>query len=117
MTIGKYLLLIILIFVLDLPWILLTQSFVSKMLGDALVLRPLPALVVYLALAYLAMLPKSAVEAFSLGLAVYTVYDFTNLATLKTYDWRFAFADSVWGGILFTLVFYLNQRTFLSGTL
>jgi uncharacterized membrane protein len=44
---------------------------------------------------------KSPQEAFYVGAATYAVYDFTNLATLKNYDVKFAFADSLWGGILF----------------
>ena len=47
---------------------------------------------------------RSAQDAFLLGLVVYGVYDFTNLATLANYDWRFAVADSLWGGVLFTIV-------------
>jgi uncharacterized membrane protein len=32
---------------------------------------------------------------------VYAVYDFTNVAIFEDYDWKFAIADSLWGGILF----------------
>jgi uncharacterized membrane protein len=32
------------------------------------------------------------------------VYDFTNYALLKDYDFRFAVADTVWGGVLFSMV-------------
>jgi uncharacterized membrane protein len=102
----QYLAIALLIMVLDLPWLILTQPYVTKMFGTELTLRLLPAIVVYLALAYLVKLPKKASEAFLLGLTVYAVYDFTNLATLKRYDWRFACADSIWGGVLFTAVFY-----------
>jgi uncharacterized membrane protein len=51
----------------------------------------------------------SEAEAFLLGLCVYAVYDFTNLATLVNYDWRFAVADSLWGGVLFMIVYYVLQ--------
>jgi uncharacterized membrane protein len=99
----------VLILVLDLPWLILSNAFSSSMIrkiqGSELSLRVLPALLVYLALAYLAGLPKTVVAAFLLGLCVYAVYDFTNLATLTNYDWRFAAADSLWGGVLFATVF------------
>jgi uncharacterized membrane protein len=105
-----------LIVLLDIPWLTLSNEFVGRMIhriqGHSLELKVLPALVVYLALAYLAFIPKTAVEAFALGLCVYAVYDFTNLATLTNYDWRFAVADSLWGGILFTLVFQLRNMRF-----
>ena len=99
-----------LIAVLDLPWLFLSNTFSSGMIrkiqGSDLELRLEPAVVVYFALAYLAQLPKTYVEAFLLGLCVYAVYDFTNLSILKAYDWRFAVLDSLWGGILFTIVFH-----------
>jgi len=67
---------------------------------------------VYIALAYLVQQAHSTAEAFFLGLSVYTVYDFTNYAALSKYDPLFATADSLWGGVLFTLVrtiaVYLN---------
>jgi uncharacterized membrane protein len=106
----EYLAIALLIVVLDLPWLTLTQPYVTEMFGSELTLRIVPAIVVYLALAYLAKLPKKASDAFLLGLAVYAVYDFTNLATLKRYDWRFAVADSIWGGVLFTAVFYALRQ-------
>jgi uncharacterized membrane protein len=47
-----------------------------------------------------------------MGLAVYTVYEFTNYAALTRYELDFAVADSLWGGVLFVLVrsaaVYLN---------
>ena len=97
-----------LIAAMDVPWLMISSTFVASMVqkiqGKELRLRMAPAFVVYFALAYLALIPKTTVEAFLLGLCVYAVYDFTNLATLANYDWRFAVADSLWGGILFAVV-------------
>ena len=59
---------------------------------------------VYLALAFLVLQAQSTAQAFFIGLCTYAVYDFTNYTTLKNYDLSFAVADSVWGGVLFTLV-------------
>lgn len=103
-----------LILAMDIPWLTFTQPFVSKMIrkiqgGEDAVLRIGAALVVYLALAYLALLPETAKDAFLLGASVYAVYDFTNYATLKDYDLRFAIADTLWGGVLFTAVFYVAR--------
>ena len=106
----KYVTTAALIAVLDLPWLYVSNTAASSMIrkiqGTDMDLRLEPAVVVYFALAYLAQLPKTNVEAFLLGLCVYAVYDFTNLATLKGYDWRFAVADSLWGGVLFPIVHY-----------
>ncbi len=107
----KYMTVAALIAVLDIPWLMASSTFVSSMVrkiqGKDLELKAGPAVVVYFALAYLALLPKTSLEAFLLGLCVYAVYDFTNLATLANYDWRFAVADSLWGGVLFTIVHYV----------
>jgi uncharacterized membrane protein len=40
-----------------------------------------------------------------MGLCVYAVYDFTNLSTLDGWSWRFALADSLWGGVITAVVF------------
>ena len=110
----KYMTIAALIAAMDVPWLMVSNTFVSSMVrkiqGKDIELKAGPAIVVYLALAYLALLPKTLTEAFLLGLSVYAVYDFTNLATLANYDWRFAVADSLWGGVLFTIVHWiLNQ--------
>jgi len=110
-SLVKYVTIAALIAILDLPWLFVSNTAASSMIrkiqGADMELRLEPAVVVYFALAYLAQLPKTATEAFLLGLCVYAVYDFTNLATLKAYDWRFAVADSLWGGVLFTIVHYV----------
>ena len=60
--------------------------------------------IVYIALAYLLLQTNSNMQAFLVGLSTYAVYDFTNYATLTNYELKFAIADSIWGGILFSLV-------------
>jgi uncharacterized membrane protein len=103
--------LLILIPLLDLPWLFVSNTFASGMIrkiqGENMKLNVWPAALVYVALAYLATLPKTGLQAFLLGLSVYTVYDFTNLSIFERYDWRFAVADSLWGGILFWIVFQI----------
>ena len=104
-----YVFLPLLILLVDLPWLMFTNSKVQSMIysiqHSKLQLRILPSLVVYIALAYLATLPKNSKDAFLLGLCTYAVYDFTNLATLKQYTLQFALMDSIWGGVLFMIVF------------
>lgn len=101
---------------LDLPWLFISSKWSSDMIrdiqGSTLILNPVPAVVVYLALGFLATIPTSPAESFGLGAATYAVYDFTNLATLKKYQPLFALADTFWGGVLFTLLFYV--RSFFS---
>ncbi len=35
------------------------------------------------------------------GLAIYGVYDFTNMATLRDWSWTLSLVDMAWGGFLF----------------
>lgn len=77
--------------------------------GSPVTFRYLGAAIVYPAMAYLFSWANSASDAFRIGLAAYAIYDFTNYALLKGYDWRFAIADSLWGGVLFMLVFLALQ--------
>jgi uncharacterized membrane protein len=104
----------ILILLIDLPWLTITQPYVATMVrgiqgGKDATLRIGPAILVYAALAYLATIPTSATSAFLMGASVYGVYDMTNLATLVNYDWRFAIADTMWGGVIFTAVYYAER--------
>jgi uncharacterized membrane protein len=110
---GTALLLLILI---DLPWLFTISDTAQKMIlriqGSELKLRMAPALVVYIALAYLVTKTENPVEAFKVGVAVYAVYDFTNLAMFKNYTLSFALLDTLWGGILMGLTRYALDRIF-----
>lgn len=81
----------------------------EKIQGSPVVFRYGAAIVVYAAMVYLLSLAVSAAHAFTIGFCTYAVYDFTNFALLKDYDVRFAIADTIWGGILFALVFIEKQ--------
>jgi len=107
----NYIITILLIIAVDLPWLAIgsktSKAMILSIQGSELQIRWLPGLLVYIALAYLVHLPKSSQEAFLLGLCTYAVYDFTNYATLRNYSLRFAVMDSLWGGILFLIVYQL----------
>ena len=66
-----------------------------------------PAIVVYIALAYLLLQQTSVKGAFLNGAAVYAVYDFTNLSLFKNYTLQFAITDTLWGGTLFAIAHYI----------
>ena len=101
-----------LLVVCDIPWLYATSGWSQAMIkkiqgGYPLVLRWQGALPVYLALGYLLLQTTSTPQAFFMGLCTYAVYDFTNYATLRNYSLRFAIMDSLWGGILFLIVYQL----------
>jgi uncharacterized membrane protein len=104
----------VLLLLVDLPWLMVSAPYVGGMIqriqGSPLKLSYLPAIIVYLALGYLLLQTKTPLEAFYMGAATYAVYDFTNLATLKNYDFSFALVDTLWGGVLFALVRFVLNR-------
>ena len=53
---------------------------------------------------------KSPTDAFILGLCVYGVFDFTNIAIFNNYKWIPAMLDTMWGGILFYLVTFITYK-------
>ena len=53
---------------------------------------------------------RSAQDAFLLGLVVYGVYDFTNLALLSKWQLTTAVIDTLWGGTLFYLTTKLVEK-------
>ena len=107
---------VLLLILIDVPWLFAigetAQRLVLRIQGSDLKLRYAPALVVYLALAYLVTKTESPMEAFKVGVAVYAVYDFTNYAMFKNYTLSFAIMDSIWGGVLMATTRYALDRIF-----
>ena len=110
-----YLATIALLLFVDSIWLLTggiwARQIAENIQGRPVVIRYLAAAAVYPALAYILLHATSAAGAAALGLATYAVYDFTTYAILAGYDWRFAIADTIWGGILFAAV-YQALRSF-----
>lgn len=50
------------------------------------------------------------IDAFLLGLGVYGVYETTNLAIFKKWDPLIGTVDTIWGGILFSLTYFIYLR-------
>ena len=113
MNIYTILVIAVLFIVTDSIWLLtggkISLAIHEKIQGSPVVFRYGAAIVVYLAMVYLLSLAVSAAHAFTIGFCTYAVYDFTNYALLKDYDVKFAIADTIWGGILFALVFLEKQ--------
>ena len=99
---------------IDAPWLYLTSTnslaMFEKIQGVPVRISYLPAIVVYIALAYLLIQQTSVYGAFLNGMAVYAVYDFTNLSILKNYTLQFALTDTLWGGVLFATAFFILSK-------
>ena len=53
---------------------------------------------------------RSIFDAFLLGIVIYGVYETTNKAIFKSWDWFSVFIDTLWGGILFATTTYLTYK-------
>ena len=49
------------------------------------------------------------IDAFVLGLTTYAIYDFTNYALFDKYPLDIGLMDTLWGGVLYSLVFWVFQ--------
>jgi len=97
------------IFVIDLIWLatggLYFRNMVSLIQAHPVVIKYIPLVIIYFALAYILSTAPDIKTAGMLGLGVYTVYDMTNYALFKQYDVGIAVADMIWGGVLFIFSF------------
>lgn len=99
------------IVLVDLFWLFTGGIYARKMTehiqGSPLQMRWIALPIVYLFLAYMLLETTSNKQAFMYGVSIYAVYDFTNYALFDNYDWKFAIADSLWGGVLFVIARHL----------
>ena len=99
------------ILLVDLFWLLtggiFARNMAERIQGAPIHFRYVAAVAVYLCLAHLLLETTSVKQAFLTGVCIYAVYDFTNLSIFEDYDWKFAIADSLWGGILFVAARHL----------
>ena len=104
---------LVLLLVVDAAYISTIYSAFGKMIqrvqGSPLSLNIMGAIVCYAALTgvlyYFIVKPKRpATDAAILGAAIYAVYESTNYATLKGWDYQIATIDTLWGGALFYIV-------------
>jgi uncharacterized membrane protein len=115
--VTKGLVAMIIIILVDIPWLTIQMSPSQKMFSEIQGGRPVrmtlwAAIIVYIALAYLLLLQTSMSGAFLSGAAVYAVYEFTNMAVFKDYSLGFAVADTLWGGVLFAIAYVLMKQIF-----
>ena len=96
--------------VVDIPWLLLRldyhKTFFQDVQKSPLLLRYVPAAIVYLLFAYALLcvaiqpaksLTDAATKGAVVGAVMYGFYDATNLATLRGWTWEMALTDTAWG--------------------
>lgn len=104
------------LFFIDLAWIatggIFARHMTEKIQGKSLSIRYVAAALVYIVLAYMLLQTTSYQQAFMYGASIYAVYDLTSLTIYEDYDWKFAIADTLWGGVLFVVARYLLKSVF-----
>ena len=117
--IKDYLLLCLLFIGIDTIYLTNASKFFNKQInmiqGSNISLNPISTALCYLILTtgiyYFALLKNLEIwECFLLGVFVYGVYETTNHAILKKWQWMTVLLDTVWGGILFSSVVYLHRK-------
>lgn len=116
-----YLTSLIVLFPIDLVWLTLTKKIYDSWLSPfERVLNVPAAILVYLFIPFgltylvisknLGLHPNSKIilDAFIYGVCSYSVYDLTNLATLKGWSVPMVITDIIWGGVLCSLVTFFT---------
>lgn len=121
MYIKYYLVSLLVLFPIDLVWLTLTKKIYDNwLLPFERTLNIPAAILVYLfipfGLVYLVISRnvgtypnfKILIDAFVYGVCSYSVYDLTNLATLKNWSLQMVIVDIIWGGLLCVMVTYFS---------
>ena len=92
------------------------QEMIKKIQGSSLEMKILPTIACYIILVsslyYFIIYKKgSYLDAFLLGFFIYGVYETTNMAIIKNWDYRIGLIDLSWGGFLFLITSYLYKNT------
>jgi uncharacterized membrane protein len=88
-------------------------SMVERIQQSSFTLNYLGAILAYLFIAFalyyfIIRERRSVMSAFILGFTLYGVFDMTNLAIFKDYEWKHAIIDTLWGGILLSTTTYIT---------
>ena len=88
------------------------QTQVFKIQHGVMNVKLIPAILCYILLViglnyFILQKQGTILEAFLLGFIIYGVFDSTNLAIFKNYEWNVDIMDTVWGGILFALTTWI----------
>ena len=112
----------LILFTIDIIWIKLFmgghfQKLIKNIQGEQMTVKTVPAFFAYLFLViafyyFIVLEKKGYLDAFILGIVIYGVYEGTNFAIFKKWNWTTFFLDTLWGGILYVLtLFTYNSLT------
>tara|TARA_B100000902_G_scaffold396513_1_gene457719 strand:+ start:355 stop:732 length:378 start_codon:yes stop_codon:yes gene_type:complete len=117
--IKNYLVFSLIFTLIDAVYLYSTTDHFNKQLkiiqGSRISLKPFSTFLCYIALTtgifYFGIMKKlTNTEMFFLGIFVYGVYETTNHAIFKKWQWNTVFMDTLWGGILFSLSVFVFKK-------
>ena len=117
--VKEYLLFSLIFTLIDAVYLYSASDYFNKQLnmiqGSPITLKPLSTFLCYIALTigifYFGIMKKlTNAEMFFLGIFVYGVYETTNHAIFKKWQWNTVFMDTLWGGILFSLSVFVFKK-------
>ena len=112
MNIKQIVLTSVIFLLLDACYITLTKSAwdiqIASVQRVSMQIRPIGAIVCYILLIlglyyFILRTQRSPLDAFLLGLLIYGVFESTNYAIFKKWEWKIAIMDTLWGGAVFAL--------------
>jgi uncharacterized membrane protein len=88
------------------------QKMIKNIQGSELKMSLIPTILCYIFLIFslyyfIVSKKESITSAFLLGLSIYGVFETTNLAIFKKWDPVIGLIDTLWGGVLFSLTYYI----------
>ena len=88
----------------------------TKIQGS-LIIKPIPTFFVYIMIIvsinyfilqkYKKLTKQVLIDSFFLGFFIYSIYDLTNLATIKKWPLKLVIMDALWGGLLYLITTYI----------
>jgi uncharacterized membrane protein len=112
-NIKTFVIVFILLLIVDLIWVSLIagpkyKQSIPRIQNTPLVVNMKYGILVYLIMSLLILLciekKFNYKELFIVGFSSYFIYDFTNAAIFTNWDTLFGVFDSLWGGVLFSVV-------------
>ena len=117
-TIIKFLIILTLVLLIDLSYLSLVKTRMLKVVQNVQK-TPFKINWIYFILCYLVISfviyyfvikeRKSILYSFILGLCIYAICETTNMTIFSKWDQTVVFMDTLWGGILFSLVYYIYK--------
>ena len=118
-NINKFIISVITMSILDYFYLNGNKKYFNRVftkIQGSLIVKPIPTLFTYIVMIlsinyfilqrYKKLTKRVLVDSFLLGFFIYSIYDLTNLATIKNWPVKLVIMDALWGGLLYLITTY-----------